>query len=132
MRLTQSEPQGTRVISLCHGRESLDGEKRKAAFTSIIKDLNCQHHCYSYDDLTLDRQNYLDVVGIIQREIDSFKPQRVFSTSEYDLHRDHQIVAEASKVACRPLQSCSVRELYQFKIPGPVTGALTLRNSCRL
>lgn len=118
IEMTNNGPEDVRVITLCRGRSSIDGEKRLHAFTSIMEELKCQFKVHDYKDLTLDSANFIDLVAVIQHEIDSFRPQRVFSTSENDLHRDHRVIAEATKLACRPLGKCSVKELYQFKIPG--------------
>jgi len=119
LNMTESNPMDTKVISLCNGRDPENKIAREAAFTSIMSDLGCLYKIHKYDDLTLDKENYLNLVKIIQDEVDTFRPARVFTTSEHDIHRDHQIMAEATKLACRPLKKCSVKSLYQFKIPGP-------------
>lgn len=106
-----------RIIVMCHGRTVDDGAPRKETFKHIMSELSVDYEIYSFDDLTLD-SHFSEVVAVIQKEVDTYQPTQVYSTSETDLHRDHQIVGEATKLACRPMSGCSVRELFQFYIPG--------------
>ena len=118
IKMTQTPGHVTRVICLCTGRLSNDGISRKKAFEENMQVLGCDYKIYDYQDLTLDQVKYTELVKLIQDEVDTFKPTRVFTNSEMDLHRDHKVIAEATKLACRPMKKCSVVELYQFQIPG--------------
>jgi LmbE family N-acetylglucosaminyl deacetylase len=63
-----------------------------------------------------------DFITTIENKINDFRPDMVFTHFIGDLNRDHQIVAEATQVACRP-DSC-VKELYAYETPG--SSALSL------
>ena len=106
------------MITLCCGRKETDSVPREHHFNNIITKLGIISEVYGYPDLSLDLVNFQDIVSVIQSKVDKFKPDVVYSSCEDDLHRDHQVVAEATKLACRPLNDCSVKELYQFIVPG--------------
>jgi LmbE family N-acetylglucosaminyl deacetylase len=42
-----------------------------------------------------------DLVAVIEEEVRSFKPTRVYTMFQHDRHQDHRAVYEASAVACR-------------------------------
>jgi LmbE family N-acetylglucosaminyl deacetylase len=68
------------------------------------------------DDQRLDLLGQLEVNKIIEKEIEEFKPDAVFTHFIGDLNKDHQMVAEATMVACRP--QSGVKEIYSYETPG--------------
>ena len=61
-------------------------------------------------DNQLDTIPILKIIKIIEKRINEFKPDMVITHYLNDLNIDHQIVANAVMVACRPLGS--VKEIY--------------------
>lgn len=109
--------QEVKVVSLCHGRNIENSALRMGAAVENQQQFGFQLQVYPYYDMTLESLLKKDITKLIENEINSFKPERVFTVSENDLHQDHQIVSHCTKIACRPSRT-SVKELYEFKIPG--------------
>ncbi len=106
-----------RAIVLCNGRSAEDSTHRKKAFVENMLELKIPHQIFEIPDLTL-HNNFREVVSILQEEVNTYMPDVVFGPCESDLHRDHQVVGESLRLTCRPIRKCSVREFYQYKIPG--------------
>ena len=56
-------------------------------------------------DQRLDTLSLIDVILPLEARLKRLRPQRVYTHFHGDVNRDHQIVAEAAAVACRPLGS---------------------------
>jgi len=56
-------------------------------------------------DQRLDTLSLIDVILPLEARLKRLQPQRVYTHFHGDVNRDHQIVAEAAAVACRPLGS---------------------------
>ena len=69
-------------------------------------------------DQRFDTQPLLHYIQQIEAWIQELQPEIVYSHWKGDLNKDHQVIAEATGVACRPLPGCPVKELYAFEIPG--------------
>ena len=107
-----------KVLTLCHGRyESDDQKDRISTYFKIMFELGIDCDICSYFDLSLDKQDFIEITDIIDKEIKEYKPDVVFSNSETDIHQDHVIIANSTKVVCRPMNNSSVKELYQFAVP---------------
>jgi len=52
----------------------------------------------------------------IEKKINEFKPDIVFTHFIGDLNRDHQIISEATLVACRP--QSGIKEILAYETPG--------------
>jgi len=107
-----------KVVVLCKGRAKADRVAREKAFTKNMLSLGFSYKIYEAEDLTLE-DFFNGVTYTIQNEVDSFRPDIVYTNSDTDMHRDHKTVAESVKLVCRPRKECSVKELYSF----PVTGS---------
>jgi LmbE family N-acetylglucosaminyl deacetylase len=69
-----------------------------------------------YPDNRLDTVALLDVAKSIEGFIERYGPQTVYTHFGGDLNRDHQIVSEATQIACRPLPNSGIRELLMFEV----------------
>lgn len=116
LKWSKSNDDDIRVIVMCKGRTEKDSVPRLETFSNAMTAYYADHKVYDFNDLGLT-DNLREVTLTIEEEIRTFRPDVVYSTSEGDLHRDHQIVGEATKLACRPTIDCSVKELYQYYIP---------------
>ena len=63
----------------------------------------------------MDSIPLLEITKIIEKEIDKFKPDRVYTHHYNDLNVDHRIVYNATLTACRPI-NFKVKELYSFEV----------------
>lgn len=70
---------------------------------------------HEFGDNRLDTVGQLELNRMVEREVRDFEPDTMFTTSLADLNRDHQLVAQAARVAGRPGRS-GVREIRSFEI----------------
>lgn len=76
-----------------------------------------QVHTLKFPDQKLDIYCLVDVITAIEKIVEVFKPQIVYTHYSGDLNRDHRIVFEAANVALRPF-SKYLEEFYSFYIVG--------------
>ncbi len=65
----------------------------------------------------IDNIPILDVTQIIEKYISKLKPERIFTHHFGDLNKDHQIIAEATFTATRPIAGQVVKEVYSYNVP---------------
>ncbi|MCF6330699.1 MAG: PIG-L family deacetylase [Sulfurimonas sp.] len=65
----------------------------------------------------MDNIPILEVTQIIEKYISKIKPDRVFTHHIGDLNKDHQIIAEATFTATRPITGQIVKEVYSYNVP---------------
>ena len=65
----------------------------------------------------LDNIPMVDITQVIEKYIGELKADRVFTHNIGDLNKDHQIVAEATFIATRPISGQIVREVYSYYVP---------------
>ncbi len=111
------DPGKVKVVSLCSGRDELNSTHRIGAFLEIQRRLKFQWAIHGSYDMTLELSPLVEHTKLIEQHIDMFKPERVFTLSENDIHQDHKIVSQATKIASRPSRA-GVEEIYEFKTPG--------------
>lgn len=111
------------VYILCNGNrpggdKSVEENRREALLKNKdllgIDTLNQ----YVFNDVTLDTLSHLHLTKYVNSLVLETKPDIVFTNSRDDLHKDHQLVSEAVRVACRPRPTSTVKQLYEFSIPG--------------
>jgi len=64
----------------------------------------------------LDTIPIIDINKTIENEIESFKPNIIFTHSENDCNNDHRIVFKSVIMASRPNSKHTVEELYSFEV----------------
>jgi LmbE family N-acetylglucosaminyl deacetylase len=67
-------------------------------------------------DQRLDTLSLIDVIRPLEARLKRLQPHRVYTHYYGDVNRDHQIVAEAVAVACRPLGKI-IETLLAFETP---------------
>ena len=93
----------------------------------IQSHLNCINESkkiIGYDDLVVhdlpdnkfDSIPILDVIKIVEKEIESYKPDIIFTHHGGDLNIDHQITSRAVLTACRPRIRNKVKLILFFEI----------------
>ena len=68
-------------------------------------------------DMKLDTTAHIEVNQAIERVIDAYQPNIVFTHYHGDVNLDHQCVSRSTLVACRPVSDQCVRELYAYYVP---------------
>jgi LmbE family N-acetylglucosaminyl deacetylase len=68
-------------------------------------------------DQKMDTIPLLEITQRIEEEIDSVKPQTIFTHHGGDLNMDHVIAFRATLTATRPSAGCIVQSLYSYEIP---------------
>lgn len=68
-------------------------------------------------DNRMDEIDLLDIIKIISKYIDKYKPDTIFTHHHGDLNIDHRLTCEAVLTACRPVGEYCVRRVYTFETP---------------
>jgi LmbE family N-acetylglucosaminyl deacetylase len=71
---------------------------------------------YDFPDNEMDSIPLLKVVKTIEKEINDFKPEKIFTHHYGDLNIDHRVVYNATITACRPINN-TVKEIICFEVP---------------
>ena len=72
-----------------------------------------------FPDMRLDSIPQLEINIKLEKIIQKYKPEIVYTTPFNDLNKDHKIVFESTLVATRPLSS-SVKQILCYELPGLV------------
>jgi len=72
---------------------------------------------YDFPDNRFDTVALLDIVKIVEKEKESFKPELVFTHHGGDLNIDHQKTFEAVMTSCRPMENEKVNGIITFETP---------------
>lgn len=67
-------------------------------------------------DNKFDARPLLDWVQIIERELERFRPDIIFTHCGNDLNLDHRIIHDAVLIATRPMDDETVKDIYSFEI----------------
>lgn len=68
-------------------------------------------------DMKLDTVAHIEVNAVIEKVIDEFCPDVVFTHFYGDANKDHRCVYESTIVACRTTPDQCVKELYSYFVP---------------
>lgn len=91
--------------------------ERREQFIAAGKILCLEQYEYrNFPDNQFDTVPILDLAREIETVIESFKPNIVYTHHGGDLNVDHQRVAEAVLIACRPKPGCTVKQILQFEV----------------
>jgi LmbE family N-acetylglucosaminyl deacetylase len=92
---------------------------RQQAIEENVKSLRIDNLIqYDYSDITLDSVPFIELSSTCTALVNDLTPDVVFTHYSNDINIDHRIVSDATRVACRPREGCSVKELYEYSIPG--------------
>lgn len=70
-----------------------------------------------FPDNRFDSVDLLEIIKEIEKHIDEYKPDIVYTHHGGDLNVDHRRTYEAVLTACRPIGDYSVKEIYAFETP---------------
>jgi len=112
---------GEGITSRYDRREQADQEiieKLQCRSRQVSKLLGVKELClFNLPDNRFDTVPLLDIVKIVERLIDRFQPQIVYTHHGSDLNIDHAITHRAVMTATRPVANCPVLEIYAFEAP---------------
>lgn len=92
---------------------------RKTACINNCKDIGIRDTMFhDYSDTRLDQVSQTELCNIIHHHIQTIKPTIVYTHNSDDVHKDHRIVSDVTRVACRMRSTSPVDILYEFSIPG--------------
>jgi LmbE family N-acetylglucosaminyl deacetylase len=72
---------------------------------------------YDFPDNRFDSVALLDIIKVIEKEKNNFKPEIIFTHHGGDVNVDHQRTFEAVITACRPMAHESVKTIITFETP---------------
>ncbi len=119
----------THVVILGEGITSRSDQRDAAQWKNELKthkkNINDAKDCIGYHSVSVhdlpdnrfDSVDLLDIVKIIEKEKNKFKPTVIFTHHGGDLNIDHQRTFEAVVTATRPLEGETVTTLITFETP---------------
>lgn len=72
---------------------------------------------YDFPDNRFDTVALLDIIKVVEKEKENFKPQIIFTHHGGDVNIDHQRTFEAIITACRPMEDEMVDTIIAFETP---------------
>ena len=72
---------------------------------------------YDFPDNRFDSISLLDIIKVIEKEKNIFKPDIIFTHHGGDLNIDHQKTFEAVMTSCRPVENENVKTIISFETP---------------
>lgn len=72
---------------------------------------------YNFPDNRFDTVALLDIIKVIEKEKESFKPEVIFTHHGGDVNIDHQRTFESVITACRPTHNEVVKTIITFETP---------------
>ena len=72
---------------------------------------------YWLPDQEFDTVPRLGIIQAVERNMNGYKPEVVYTHHAGDRNLDHRIIADAVFTACRPVPGCSVNRLLSFEVP---------------
>jgi N-acetylglucosamine malate deacetylase 1 len=106
------------VVFLTDGFSSRDNDSnRDCSAEKASKVLGCMKPVFlNLPDNQLDTISLLEIVKKVEKSIECFQPNIVYTHHFGDLNIDHQITHRAVITACRPQPNFCVKEIYSFEI----------------
>ncbi len=71
----------------------------------------------NFPDNSMDSLPLLEITKVLERLIDKYQPDTVFTHHGGDVNIDHRILYNAAVTACRPHASNPVKSFFSFEIP---------------
>jgi len=92
-------------------------EERNSFGVKALKVLGVEnYHFHNLPCGRLDQVAIIEINKIIEKEIQNFKPETIFTHSFEDTNNDHIIVHRATQMATRPGSRTFVEKLYTYEV----------------
>ena len=72
---------------------------------------------YDFPDNEMDSVSLLQVTKSIEEKIQSFKPEIVYTHTNFDVNIDHRICYDATLAATRPKKNTYVKQVISYEVP---------------
>lgn len=93
-------------------------EKKKKETEACAAILGIQSIYYGgLPDMKLDATPHIQINAAIEKVVEEFAPNIVYTHFYGDVNKDHQCVYESTLVACRPLAGQVVKRLFAYSVP---------------
>ena len=96
--------------------DAVDNRKKAAINASKVLGLSCEHIFLGFPDNSIDTIPLLELVQSLEKVVQKFLPDVVYTHHAGDLNIDHQLTHDAAMTACRPLPGFCVKEIYSFEV----------------
>lgn len=128
-KLIKEEGVAAHVVILGEGitsrSDSRDTDKWKDVLEEHHRNINAagSHigyksiHTYDFSDNRFDSHALLDIVKVVEKEKEEFKPDLIFTHNSGDLNIDHQLTFQAVMTATRPMDDEKVTTVISFETP---------------
>lgn len=98
------------------GYTKADMLRRRLQAHKAADKLGVELNMLDWSDQRIDARPFLDLVRDVEKAIDKFKPDVIYTHNPHDLNLDHELVARAVVTACRPGKTTAKR-ILAFEIP---------------
>lgn len=92
---------------------SLRNEAKKASKILGAKSIDFM----DFPDNEMDTVSLLEVTKSIEKQISSFKPEIIYTHTNFDINIDHRICYQATLIATRPQKNSTVKEVISYEVP---------------
>ena len=72
---------------------------------------------YDFPDNEMDIISNLEITKTIEKIIEEFKPENVYTHFKNDVNIDHRLIYNAVVTATRPTEKCKVKKVLSFEVP---------------
>lgn len=72
---------------------------------------------HDFPDNRMDKVDLLDIIKVVSKYVDRYRPDTIFTHHHGDLNIDHRRICEAVLTACRPVEDYTVNRIYAFETP---------------
>lgn len=91
--------------------------QRRTSALNACKILGTQSLFFGdFQDNEMDKYSLLTITQKVEKEIEDFQPDAIFTHHIGDVNIDHQLTHKAVVTACRPQKNCSVKSIFTFEI----------------
>lgn len=105
--------------------KELQEDARKAAGIVGYKSID---FC-GFPDNRMDGTELLDIIKVVSKYLEKYKPDTIFTHHHGDLNIDHRRTCEAVLTACRPVGDYYVKRIYAFETPSSTEWNFTYNES---
>lgn len=93
--------------------KKLRNDAKRALKMLNVKDIEFEE----FPDNEMDIISNLQITKRIEKAIKNYKPDTIFTHTQYDVNVDHRALYEATITATRPSSNSSVKEIISFEVP---------------
>lgn len=80
-------------------------------------------------DMKLDTVPHIKINKLIEKKIDEFQPDEVYTHHWGDINKDHRLVFESTMVSVRPTPNQTVKKIYTYETPSSTEWNITEKNN---